>query len=165
MVVALSLLSIAALPSCSTGKASRTGEAPATAAGSQKAKGLLAKGGETARARYIDPALVSAHSPALVADAAAVGSEEERLPSTENPAGNAMGQGVVTQPTGIRAGTVSIFSGAPTSAAGPAATASVPSSPSGRIDARSGSLFGRSPAAAPAAEDCGTDDRGDPLSC
>nr|CAD6412690.1 hypothetical protein REQ54_01047 [Rhizobium sp. Q54] len=165
LVAALSLLAIVALPSCSTSKTGRTADAPAAAADSPKAKGLLAKGGRTARARYVDPALVSAHSPTLVADAATAAPGGEAPPSVDGTAGDAMAQGVVTQPTGIRAGTVSIFSGAPVSAAGPSAAGSVPPPPPGRMDARAGSLFGSPPTAAPAVEACGTDERGLPISC
>ncbi|CAD7023346.1 hypothetical protein REJC140_00177 [Pseudorhizobium endolithicum] len=169
LVAALGLLAIVALPSCSTSKTGQTAEAPAEAADSPKARGLLAKGGQTARARYIDPALVSAHSPTLVADAATATPDEEAPPSVDGTAGDAMAQGVVTQPTGIRAGTVSIFSGAPVStapvSAGPAAAGSVPPPPPGRMDARAGSLFGSPPAAAPVVEACGTDHRGLPISC
>lgn len=70
-----------------------------------------------------------------------------------------MAAGVVTQPTGIRAGSASIFSGN----AAPATDAPAPAMTSGGINARTGSVF--SAPAQYASESCGTDVDGNPLSC
>lgn len=73
-----------------------------------------------------------------------------------------MAAGVVTQPTGIRAGSASIFSGN-VAVAAPATDAPPPAMTSGGINARTGSVF-----SAPAtylSESCGTDIDRNPLSC
>src|SRR5690606_4103154 len=99
---------------------------------------------------YVDPALVSASS---------IAGEEYNAPQ-EDASSLA---GVVTQPTGIRAGNSSIFSNAAPPTPG---GSDIYAPPSGRIDARTGSMF-TAPAATstPAAGNCGTDADGYSLSC
>lgn len=133
----------------------------------QGARGMLAKGGETAANGYVDPYVRSAAS--LNQQAA---NEPAPSPAPENPAAASQSASLaelVTQPTGIRAGSVSIFSGqAPAAYADPADTASMPAGqPPRRISATTGSVFSAAPQNSPAtnASACGTDTQGQPLSC
>lgn len=156
-------LALLVLPGCSTSKtpgsaADPTGDKPATA------RGQSAKGGKNTSSGYVDPALVSASS---AARASATGIPVDGA-SDDYPGGGAMAQGVVTQPTGIRAGSVSIFSGAAPASTEPAEYGTMPAATvTGRVDARTGSVF--SAPAAPASQydtqGCGTDADGNPLNC
>jgi hypothetical protein len=151
------------LPGCST---SNTSESAADAATQDKpatARGLPAKGGKTASSGYVDPALVSASSATPPSGTGIpVGAAAADYP------GDAMAQGVVTQPTGIRAGSVSIFSGSAPPAIEPAANGTMPvATTTGRVDARTGSVFSAptAPATQYDAQECGTDGDGNPLNC
>jgi len=122
----------------------QSGSSPAqTSARSTKAE--ASSGG-----RYVDPALVSASS---------IAGEEYNAPQE---AASSI-SGVVTQPTGIRAGNTSIFSNAASPAPG---GSDIYAPPSGRVDARTGSMF-TAPAATsvPASGNCGTDADGYSLNC
>lgn len=108
------------------------------------------KAGTSSSDGYVDPALVSASS---------IAGEDGNAP--QDTASSLAG--VVTQPTGIRAGNTSIFSN--TASPTPGGSDIYPQ-PSGRVDARTGSMF-TAPAATsvPAAGSCGTDADGYSLNC
>ena len=158
-LLALSL-AIASLSGCATsGKSDGDTVAADGAEPEPSAKGLLAKGGTTASNRYVDPALVSSAS---VAEDAST-PDAYGVPAQEAPDL----AGAVSQPTGIRAGSVSIFS-APAPVMGDATmSGTVPAHAApGRVNATAGSVFSAPPAAA--AYDgagCGTAADGTPLSC
>ena len=124
-------------------------------------KGRSANAGETASSSYTDPAVVSASSAAYDADGM-VADGVQAAPDPDSFAGDAMAAGVVTQPTGIRAGSASIFSGS-VAVAAPATDAPAPAMAGRGINARTGSVFS-APAQYPS-ESCGTDIDGNPLSC
>lgn len=149
-----------ALSGCTTGgKAGETGEAESGAAAPSEER--RAKAGDTSSG-YTDPALVSASSSGYGAD----GMNADGAPGmagSELDQANTLAPGVVTQPTGIRAGSNSIFSGGAPAAAPPSPGAAPAVYPAGRIDARSGSVFS-APVPVPAGT-CGTDVDGYPLSC
>lgn len=153
-------LAIAALAGCAT-KAPSAGDTATSGEPEPdpSAKGLLAKGGTTASNRYIDPALVSSAS---VADDTSA-PDAYGVPAQEAPDL----AGAVSQPTGIRAGSVSIFS-APAPVVGEAVmTGTVPGSAApGRVNATAGSVFS-APPPAPVYGDpaCGTAADGTPVSC
>ena len=146
-----------ALSGCTT--SSKSGSADESAIKETAAsKGRSANAGETASSSYTDPAVVSASSAAYDAD----GMVADGVPAAPDPdsyAGDAMAAGVVTQPTGIRAGSASIFSGN----AAPATDAPAPAMAGRGINARTGSVFS-APTQYPS-ESCGTDIDGNPLSC
>lgn len=111
---------------------------------------------------YVDPAVVSASTLARTRDRAA-GDETRpsRVPDPNTP-GNAMEQGVITQPTGIRASSVSIFSHATTTPVQPD-PGDIPDSANhtGRVNARTGSVF----SAPTVRQGCSTQSEGNMLSC
>jgi hypothetical protein len=150
-------LAIGALAGCAT-KATSAGDT-ATSDGSEPAPSANSKDGTTASNRYIDPALVSSAS---VADDTSA-PDAYGVPAQEAPDL----AGAVSQPTGIRAGSVSIFS-APAPVVGEAVmTGTVPGSAApGRVNATAGSVFS-APAPAPVYGDpaCGTAADGTPVSC
>ncbi|WP_131818959.1 hypothetical protein [Rhizobium sp. LCM 4573] len=160
------------LSGCMTAKkpaevASDADSSAAAATKQQGARGILAKGGETTANGYVDPYVRSAAS--LSQQAANVATES---PVPENPAAATQPASLaelVTHPTGIRAGSVSIFSGqAPAAYAEPTDTASIPAGqPTQRISATTGSVFSAAPQNSSAADApaCGTDTQGQPLSC
>ena len=144
-----------ALSGCTTsGKSGSADESAIKETASSK--GRAADAGETASSSYTDPAVVSASSAAYDRD----GVVADGVPATPDSfAGDAMAAGVVIQPTGIRAGSASIFSGN----AAPATDAPAPAMTGRGINARTGSVFS-APAQYPS-ESCGTDIDGNPLSC
>ncbi|MCJ8518291.1 hypothetical protein ABID21_001400 [Pseudorhizobium tarimense] len=153
-------LLIFALAGCATsGKKEDEDGASGQAKPAVSAKGLLAKGGTTVSNDYVDPGLVSAASVA-----------ENGAPPDAGPAMAQAQPGfaeLVTQPTGIRAGSISIFSGSVATTADPAATATIPATATpGRVNATAGSVFSApAPAVMPATRSCGTAADGMPLSC
>ncbi|MCB5201925.1 hypothetical protein LH464_05465 [Neorhizobium sp. T786] len=151
-------LMLASLSGCSTSKATDSAEVQ-VAGDSPSKKAGHTRSGKTASSGYVDPALVSASSAAQTSGRAADDSGTSN--ATTSP-GEAMGQGVVTQPTGIRAGSMSIFSNAAPPAPEPpvAETTAAPAAP-GRVDARTGSVF----SAPSVPQGCGTDGLGYPISC
>jgi hypothetical protein len=134
----------------------------------QPAGPALANGGTTASTRYVDP-LVSAghgrrqaqaHVPQTAVPGALGTSPESGFPPA--PQQPASISGLVTQPTGVRAGSVSIYSSAPpASADSPPNTGSVPGN--GPINATTGSMFTPRQPLPPTS--CGNDAKGNPLTC
>ena len=153
-------LALLGLAGCSaTGKSGTSAATSENAEPAASAKGLLAKGGTTASSRYVDPALVSAASVAENAPA--------EQPAYGGPQEEPALAGAVMRPTGIRAGSVSIFSTPAPAAAEPMATGTVRvGAAAGRVDATAGSVFSvPAPPAAGMTPDCGTDLDGTPLNC
>ncbi len=144
------------------------------------AKGILAKGGTTASNRYRDP-MVSTGARQMQARN---GIPTEAAPEVTDPAaGGTTAQaspsiaGLATQPTGVRAGSFSIFSSPVAPNSGPematgavatetSASALVPEAPgpaqaTGRVNAAMTSVF----SARQSIPGCGTDAAGNALSC
>lgn len=157
-------IALLVLPGCSTSKTPGSAAADPAQGKPATARGQSAKGSKNASSGYVDPALVSASS---AARASGTGIPVEGA-SDDYPGGDAMAQDVVTQPTGIRAGSVSIFSGAAAASTEPTAYGTMPATTAtGRVDARTGSVF--SAPAAPASQydtqGCGADADGNRLNC
>ncbi|HEV7436170.1 MAG TPA: hypothetical protein VGO22_15025 [Pseudorhizobium sp.] len=145
-----------ALAGCAT-SAKQEGEGTSSEAESaSSAAGARAKGGTTPSTGYVDPALVSAASVAE-SDSPADASLAQPQPGFAD---------LVAQPTGIRAGSVSIFSGSVVTNVPPPTTATLPATAApGRVNATAGSVFSApAPAAMPATPSCGTIE-GTPLNC
>ncbi|RWX75636.1 hypothetical protein EPK99_18250 [Neorhizobium lilium] len=154
-----------ALCGCMTNKKSAdASKDPVQAEGEQP---LQAKGGTTASTHYVDPVIAKASSQQQ-AKAGLPGSPTEQpsptaasaFPPTPVQASGSIA-GLTTQPTGVRAGSFSIFSaGAAPSTAAPN-TGAVPSGPG--ISATTGSVYtSHQP---PASTACPTDSAGLPLNC
>lgn len=164
---------VAILSGCTTAQktadAADEGSPPQTGTAAD-AKGVLAKGGTTASSRYVDPMISANRGQAQVGNQVPQTAQPGAPEATTGQASPSIA-GLANQPTGVRAGSFSIFSsptapapapeqmpgGATTSA--PQATGPVPAL--GRVNAASTSVFSsqRPPAT------CGTDAAGVPLSC
>ena len=161
----------AALCGCTTSETVGAGDSAAPSAvratKQNDPKGLLAKGGETASSGYVDPMVRSAASAEKPQDSGSMTAMVPE-PSASEPA--SIGE-IVTQPTGIRAGTVSIFSGtASAPVAEPESTSATlepDASPARRIRPAAGSVFSTAPqhSADEGASPCGTDTEGQPVRC
>ena len=141
------------------------------------AKGIAAKGGTTAASTYVDPyvstnprQMQAARQPAQNGQAAPGEVPATGAPVSDGSSGSLAG--LATQPTGVRAGSFSIFSAGTASAQPPQpamddpavpATAATAVSPSGQVNAATRSVFSSS--APPATAGCGLDQQGQPLSC
>jgi hypothetical protein len=166
--IAIAGICLAVLSGCSTtqktAEASGSGAAPAASTAAD-AKGILAKGGTTASSTYVDP-MVSTGQRRMQAqersrsDAQSIAAEMPGHPAQASPSI----AGLATEPTGVRAGSFSIFSAAqpPASAAGDPVSADVAGNAPNTtgVSAARRSVFSAAPAAA-----CGTDAQGNPLSC
>ncbi|MFN7025777.1 MAG: hypothetical protein ACK4QP_14940, partial [Pseudorhizobium sp.] len=105
---------------------------------------------------YVDPAVASAQQDTY-------GSQG----GGPAPAGSGIA-GMVTQSTGIRAGSVSIFSSAGQTSQQPQATVTAPTAPTatGRVNATAGSMFSApAPTVTYTPGSCGRAEDGVPLSC
>jgi hypothetical protein len=163
--VAIAGVCLAVLSGCSTTQntadAADSGAAPAAGTAAD-AKGILAKGGTTASSTYVDP-VVSTGQRRMQAqersrsDAQSVAAETPAYTSSSIA-------GLATEPTGVRAGSFSIFSAAqpPAPAAGdPASADAAGNAPSTTgVSAARRSVFSAAPAPA-----CGADAEGNLLSC
>ena len=175
--IAVTGLLITLLCSCATTKkvaeADETGEAEA----GEIAATLPAKGGTTAQGTYVDPMVTTAHGRKLAQNGmlapgmrGATGGKlvQNALTQTYSSAQPSLAD-VVTEPTGVRAGSVSIFSGhnsAPAAEAPTALTAldspypAASAMPAGGVNATARSVFSTG---APVA--CGNDANGNMISC
>lgn len=168
-LLAATCLCAVTLAGCSTMK--KTADAPqAEPASPASAKGILAKGGATASNLYTDPAVSKAAGQAQAQTAQTApepavvpsGAEGAFPPAPNQPTSMA---GLVTQPTGVRAGSGTIFSANPPAPpAEPSASGPVPAElPRRNFNAMASSVYSLQPAAPTAA--CGTDEQGNPVSC
>ena len=166
--LAVSLICLSLLCGCSTTKTAAEASDTPSASSAADAKGILAKGGTTASNRYVDPMVSTARGqmqarsgPGSTPQTAAANT----LP-TEMPEGAPSIAGLTTEPTGVRAGSFSIFSSSQPPASetdSPTAetTGTVANTPG--VSAARRSVFSASPAQT--ASPCGTDAQGTPLSC
>ncbi|MFB9952102.1 hypothetical protein ACFFP0_24915 [Rhizobium puerariae] len=167
--MALAIACALALSGCTT--TSKTADATAgqpKAAKPASAKGILAKGGTTASNLYVDPVVSKApgQQQAQAPAPAAVPAAENAFPPAPAAQQQASIAGLATQPTAVRAGIGTIFSANPPmpAAAAPSANGPVPAElPRRNFNATTASLFGLQQPAPAAA--CGTDERGNPISC
>lgn len=157
LAIAVTALLVIALSGCATaGKQKEGPEAEAVSSVAEKTQSANRGGG--ASTGYVDPALASAS--AAPAEGTAGGASAQPGPGLA---------GLVTQPTGIRAGSVSIFSAPAQVAPEPMATGTVAPT-SGRVNATAGSMYS-TPAPVPvyapeyAPGSCGRAEDGVPLSC
>jgi hypothetical protein len=170
--IALAACCVVILASCSTtGKTADAGDGTAEADAADSRE-VPAKGGTAVSGKYVDP---------MVSTGARQAQSGNRMPAGGQanaaglPEGTMPGQasssisGLATQPTGVRAGSFSIFS-SPTAPAPPptqmsdgtaasAAGGTVAAPPSGHLNAANKSVFSAQPT------NCGTDANGAPLSC
>lgn len=157
--LAAASIALTMLSACSTSKATHAEPSIVEQPSAETARQKAAQ--DTSVSGYVDPALVSASSTSQSADSATI----DEMAGGSSVPGTTMEQGIVAQPTGIRAGSASIFSGP-----APVASDPLPAEPypvpvaTGRIDARSGSMFS-APAATATQQGCGIDGLGFPISC
>lgn len=159
------------LGSCATTQKVAEAETP------EDATSVLTKEGTTASGTYVDPMVTTAHARKLAQNA--MPASGMRSPAGGKPAQNALTQmypsaptsiaGAVTEPTGVRAGSVSIFSGhgpaaAPaTTMASAALDSPYPAAsfmPAGGVNAMTRSVFSTGTPVA-----CGNDANGNMISC
>ncbi len=170
MTLALVLFSAMTLGGCTTTKktADATTPAPRTMVPESIKGSTLAKGGATASNRRIDPAAAKGAQQQVAAPAMAVAgpsAENAFPPAPETPPQTSIA-GLATQPTGVRAGTGTIFSSAPPAppVADPSARGPVPANlPRRNFNAMTASVYSAAQPAPPAA--CGTDAQGNAVSC
>ena len=161
-------LCIAMLAGCSTTRKTADASASADAVDtSEDASGILAKGGTKASGTYVDPMVATARGRKLAQNGMPVGPQMGGTPMQ-----NALTQhspsiaAAVTEPTGVRAGSVSIFSSHTAATATAAAFDSpLPKAASqapvgGSVNAMTRSVFS---AGTPVA--CGNDAQGNMISC
>jgi len=147
------------LAGCATagkGQSDASGEEVGAAA---SANGKLASNDASSSSPYVDPAVASAS-----AQQDTYGSEGGGGPP---PAGSGIA-GLVTQSTGIRAGSVSIFSAPGQTSQQPQATVTAPTAPAatGHVNATAGSMFSApAPTVSYTPGSCGRAEDGAPLSC
>jgi hypothetical protein len=150
------------LSACNTTKnAADAGDGTADGAvAAADAKGVAAKGSAAGSGKYVDPMVSTGSRQASKrvpagGQAGPTGLPEETMPGQASPSIS----GLATQPTGVRAGSFSLFSSptapapAPTQMSdGPAAPAAdaTGSAPAGRVNAATTSLFSPRPAQVPA---------------
>lgn len=175
----LCVLGLALLSGCSTSReAADSGDDTVVLPAGAETTGVSARNGAARNGRYVDPMVSTARGQA----AARTGGQPEssgeaaaaEAANTYPDAPPSIG-GLATEPTGVRAGSFSIFSSAqpqtqpqpqaPTADGGSAPTTGAAPAPQGGggVSAARRSVFSSTaPAAAPG---CGTDARGTPLSC
>lgn len=179
--VALTGLLITLLGSCATTRKMAEVDGTGEAETAEAAVDMLARGGTTtsgAQSAYIDPMVATAHGRKLAQKGmtatgmriAAGTPTHNALTQTYSPM-QASIAGAVTEPTGVRAGNTSIFSGhaqapaaqmaatAPSPAIEPA-YAAPPSQPAGGVNAMTRSVFSTGTPVA-----CGNDANGNMISC
>jgi hypothetical protein len=172
------LMLIATLSGCMTAKkAADIGQdSPAAASEPDNPQGLLAKGGTTASGRYVDPVIVKAppHQQAKMGLPASPRPDAPSQAAAGFPPAPASGAapgaaagsiaGLSTQPTGVRASSVSIFSASPAPAGmAPAPQNAGGAAPAGGINAATGSVF--SPRQPLGTNPCQSDSAGRPVNC
>lgn len=180
--VALAGLLITLLGSCATTKKVAEVDGAGEAETAEAAVDMLARGGTTtsgAQSAYIDPMVATAHGHRIAPKG--MTATGMRTIAAGTPTHNALTQtyspmqasiaGAVTEPTGVRAGNTSIFSGhaqapaaqmaatAPSPALEPA-YAAPPPQPAGGVNAMTRSVFSTGTPVA-----CGNDANGNMISC
>lgn len=170
MLAAATCLGALTLAGCNTMKKTADADGPQVQPASPaSAKGILAKGGATASNLYVDPAISKAagqeaQTAQSAPEAATVlpGAEGAFPPAPSQPTSIA---GLVTQPTGVRAGSGTIFStNPPTPSTEPSASGPVPAElPRRNFNAVASSVYSLQQTAPAAA--CSADEQGNSVSC